>query len=447
MREDAVAEAPKVFLVESDRDPMGRLVPRLLALGTEIVAVASIKDAIRLLEDRAPAAQLVFFPMLARRQLGQIVDSIRKASGRTGARFVGVGRRPIAEERKILESARVEAFLWEPIADTQLRFVINEAGYETREGRVRKSPRVPTAIAARMITDVGERDALVYSLSEGGAYLETPRAMTAGARLKIAFPLPCGTISVDARVLHSNVSGNLQQENLALGMGVEFIKPDAETRAIIADYVDESLELLTGRKLPGRTIAPPEEEAQPKERRRYPRLDFLKTFGRRGTREEAEPEQIASADAPPPTEGSRKAEHGPVDSANKVMVRCRDGRLIKGHTFDFLPHKDVFHVVSPHDENEITELRSSEPEAILFVKSFDGNNDHAARKNLTREDLRGLRGVKLEVRFRDGEVMYGTTHGYHPGRKGFFLFPADETSNNIRVYVYEDATESVEVLR
>jgi hypothetical protein len=93
MREDAVAEAPKVFLVESDRDPMGRLVPRLLALGTEIVAVASIKDAIRLLEDRAPAAQLVFFPMLARRQLGQIVDSIRKASGRTGARFVGVGRR------------------------------------------------------------------------------------------------------------------------------------------------------------------------------------------------------------------------------------------------------------------------------------------------------------------------------------------------------------------
>jgi hypothetical protein len=43
--------------------------------------------------------------------------------------------------------------------------------------------------------------------------------------------------------------------------------------------------------------------------------------------------------------------------------------------------------------------------------------------------------------------MYGTTHGYQPGRKGFFLFPADETSNNVRVYIYEDSTESVEVWR
>jgi hypothetical protein len=315
---------------------------------------------------------------------------------------------------------RIEACLWDPIADTQLRFVINDAGYEIREGRVRKNPRVPTEIAARIITDVGEREALVYSLSEGGAYLETPRAMAVGARLRIELPLPWVNIDIDARVLHSNVPGNLQQQNLALGMGVEFIDIDAETRAVIADYVDECLEYLTGRRSQKRTAAP---------------------------RKEAKAGRIRETGASLVTKESPKPEHDLRNSGNQVIVRCRDGRLIKGYTFDFLPQKDVFHVVSPDDENEITELRSSDPTAIFFVKSFDANRDCAVQKNSTREQLRGLPGVKLEVRFLDGEVMHGTTHGYQPGREGFFLFPVDETSNNLRVYIYEESTESVTILR
>jgi hypothetical protein len=274
---------------------------------------------------------------------------------------------------------------------------------------------------------MGQQDALVYSLSAGGAYAETPRAMTAGAQVSMELPLPGGTIAVDARVLYHNVVGNLKQENLAVGMGLQFIEMDEETRAAIANYVEECLDFQAGGEQPKRSAAPHDEAAQPQERRQNPRLELPNTLGRQQA-----PERPASSAA---------------KGQNKVVVRCRDGRVIKGYLFDFLPQKDIFHVVSSDDENEITELSSSEPKAIFFVKSFDGDRDGAGPERLTREELRALRGVKLEVRFHDGEVMFGTTHGYQPGRKGFFVFPTDETSNNTRIYVYEGATESVEVFR
>ncbi len=36
--------------------------------------------------------------------------------------------------------------------------------------------------------------------------------------------------------------------------------------------------------------------------------------------------------------------------------------------------------------------------------------------------------------------MYGSTHGYAPNRRGFFLFPADKQSNNERVFVIQAST-------
>jgi hypothetical protein len=444
------------LLVEGDRDPLRRLVVRLRALGSEVVPVENVEEAIRRLDEGGGAAHVVFLPMHPGPRLARLLDAVRQASRRSGVSFVAVGRRPSAEEREILRLAGVGTCLQDPVAESQLRFAVNQAGYEDRDGRCRKSVRVPTALAARVIGGMGAREALVYSLSEGGAYLETPRVTVAGAQLTLQLPLPAGTVSVDAHVLYHNVVGNLQQENLATGMGVEFIDMDEETREAIADYVDECVELQTGLRPPKRIAPPVEEEAQPEAESRYPWLESLKEnpwfevvkgLGQRYARERAEPEPIHEVYAPSPAEASPKPEHHPKDAGNRVVVRCQDGRLIKGYTLDFMPNKNVFHVVSPDDESEITELSLTELKAIFFVKDFAGDPDGASPKSFTRDELRGLHGVKLEVRFLDGEVMYGTTHGYQPGRKGFFLFPADETSNNIRVYIYEDATDSVKVLR
>jgi hypothetical protein len=438
-----VDEAPKIFLVEGERDPMHGLAPRLLALGAEVVPVGSVDDAIRQLDDHAQAPHLVFFPtQRPPAELKKLLKSMRKAHRRTGGRFVGVGERPSAAERKLLESAGVEVCLSDPIGDAQLRFALNQAGYQSQEGRSRSGARVPTALVASIVTGTGEREAFVYSLSAGGAYMETNRPTMAGGRLKISLPLPAATIAVDARALYNNVLGNLQQENLGVGMGVEFVELDAATHTAIADYVDECLESQTGRKPKKRAPAPREKAAKPekKERRHFPRLDFLKRDARRDARAGDVVPQAEEPEQP-------KTERRPTDKENKVVVRCGDGRLIKGHTFDFMPNKDIFHVVNPDDPSDVIELASSEPKAIFFVKSLAGDRNRAAPKTVSQDDLRGVSGLKIKIRFLDGEVMYGTTHGYQPGRKGFFVFPADETSNNERVYVNAAFTDSVETWR
>ncbi|UCE85591.1 MAG: PilZ domain-containing protein [Deltaproteobacteria bacterium] len=462
-----MAELPKILLVEADRDPMPGIATRLVALGTDVVRVASVEDAIQKLDEHAPTTCVVFFPtQRPAAELKKLLKTVRRARRRTRAAFVGVGERPNVEQRKLLESAGVETCLAEPIGDTQLRFALNQAGFEPDKTRARRGVRAPTAIVARIVTATGEREALVYSLSAGGAYLETDRPTMAGGRLQIDLPLPGGTVTAKARALYHNVLGNLRQENLAVGMGVEFVDMDAGTRAVIADYVDACLESQTGRK-PKKRPRPTAADAPPaKERRRFPRLDFLMRDGRPRAREKPEkaaasekprverartpsrPEPVRSAaedvlpDSEPPA--APRPAPSPADKENKVVVRCRDGRLIKGHTFDFMPNKDMFHVVNPDDPSDVIELSSSEPKAIFFVKSFDGDGKRGAPKTFGKDDLRGVPGLKIKVCFQDGEVLYGTTHGYQPRRKGFFVFPADGTSNNERVYVNAASTDSVE---
>jgi hypothetical protein len=63
------------------------------------------------------------------------------------------------------------------------------------------------------------------------------------------------------------------------------------------------------------------------------------------------------------------------------------------------------------------------------------------------ENFKNIPGLKVKVTFFDGEVMYGSTNGYAPERKGFFIFPADEESNNERVFIIRESTVAVEKFR
>jgi hypothetical protein len=49
----------------------------------------------------------------------------------------------------------------------------------------------------------------------------------------------------------------------------------------------------------------------------------------------------------------------------------------------------------------------------------------------------------VEVTFADGEILVGSTMGYDPNRQGFFLFPVDPKSNNMRVYAVCSAVKQV----
>jgi hypothetical protein len=132
---------------------------------------------------------------------------------------------------------------------------------------------------------------------------------------------------------------------------------------------------------------------------------------------------------------------------HKVVVRFQDGRLLKGSTADFIPNKDLFHL-SPADAPpgaKPVEVRFVELKALFFVHDFAGKPRPQKDPIEPQPSLPGA-GRGIRVMFRDGEILVGTTHGYQPGRLGFFVVPADADSNNERCFIISSATHEVALL-
>jgi len=127
----------------------------------------------------------------------------------------------------------------------------------------------------------------------------------------------------------------------------------------------------------------------------------------------------------------------------KIVVRFGDGRTLKGYTQDFFPNKTLFHIY-PSDSiraKDATEVQVKDLKAVFFVRDFAGDSDYRERKQYADGDK--PTGRMVEVTFKDGEVIAGSTLGYEPKRPGFFLFPADPQGNNLRVFVVSIAVNTV----
>ncbi|HDS00611.1 MAG TPA: hypothetical protein ENO07_01205 [candidate division Zixibacteria bacterium] len=131
----------------------------------------------------------------------------------------------------------------------------------------------------------------------------------------------------------------------------------------------------------------------------------------------------------------------------RVVAHYLGGRLAKGYTFDFNQNRETFRLFAGPEQNEEgTLVYHEELKALFFVKTFEGNpryNDPI----FSEEDIKRLVGMKLKVIFKDGEVMYATTFGYSPARKGFFVYPIDKQCNNEKVYVVTSSTTTIEIIR
>jgi hypothetical protein len=136
-----------------------------------------------------------------------------------------------------------------------------------------------------------------------------------------------------------------------------------------------------------------------------------------------------------------------MQTKNMVVVRTRDGRVVKGFTFDFAPTKNTFHVADAEDESKVSKVFFSDLKAIFYVKTFNGVPGRPSPKRLTRKDLADVPGLKLEITFHDGEILFATTNGYSPGRRGFFVLPVDKNSNNERIFVNAGAVKKVDSWR
>lgn len=128
---------------------------------------------------------------------------------------------------------------------------------------------------------------------------------------------------------------------------------------------------------------------------------------------------------------------------NKVVVRFADGRMIKGTTADFFPNKDLFHVSveTDPDGSKPIEINTNDLKALFFVKDFSGDPQHVEGNEFDPDHPPV--GRQIKVVFSDGEILLGTTTGYQPKRPGFFIVPADTSSNIERCYVIAAATQEV----
>ena len=125
---------------------------------------------------------------------------------------------------------------------------------------------------------------------------------------------------------------------------------------------------------------------------------------------------------------------------NKVVAHFSNGTVLKGQTWDFAPARKNFHLTLTAGGGQIP-VALPDLKAVFFVRDFEGDSDYVRRWNL---DCGDNTGKKLMITFADGEVLFGTTQGFHPEETSFFLYPADPDSNNIRVFVINSSVQSIE---
>ena len=127
----------------------------------------------------------------------------------------------------------------------------------------------------------------------------------------------------------------------------------------------------------------------------------------------------------------------------KIVVHYSDGRIIKGYTKSFVPNRPTFNICpadrkSPH---ETVEVSVKDLKGVFFVRDFSGNPKYKELR-IFPEGVK-ITGRKVEVTFKDGEVIVGSTLDYEPGRPWFFLYPSDPYWNILRVFVLSQAVANV----
>lgn len=234
-----------VLVLDGAGERMGALALRIRGLGFRVVRAKTAEEALPLLENpRLACTAALLPPEWPVADLAGAVAALRDAAGSDGLTFVGVGPRPAPEAVERLRSAGVSLALWEPFGDSALRFQVNRALAGHRGDGQRRETRVPTEWLARVLVGGRRKEATVYSLSAGGAFLATPRPSLRGASVALELPLPLRDVAVGGRVVYTNVPGNLQRANLPLGMGVVFTALAPEAEREIRRAVAESAFLL-----------------------------------------------------------------------------------------------------------------------------------------------------------------------------------------------------------
>jgi len=151
---------------------------------------------------------------------------------------------------------------------------------------------------------------------------------------------------------------------------------------------------------------------------------------------------MAQPAAAAPTQATSAPQADPSASTwQKLVVRFTDGSTHKGFSQDFNPARGQFSLwpslTAARHEGVVVPL--DQLKAVFFVRDFAGDPGYVEQKVFGHPS----QGRRIEVTFKDGEVLLGSTLVYKPNSVGFFVTPGDSKANNTRVFVAAGAVSGV----
>jgi hypothetical protein len=129
----------------------------------------------------------------------------------------------------------------------------------------------------------------------------------------------------------------------------------------------------------------------------------------------------------------------------KVILRFTNGKMLKGYIQDLKISDEYLYILDESDQQH--KVRLKELKAIFFVKKFEGERSHPARKHAA-DSSPALK--RIIVRFKDGESIVGSVENGIPWKTGhssttekaFTIIP-DDTTNNTKILVVATAVKDV----
>jgi hypothetical protein len=232
-----------ILLIETDPNQTGPLVAQLVHLGIEPIRVSDLDEAIEVVGSGEYSVSAILLPSdLPGKEVRKALKNMRRREPRLPG--MAYGKVPDRAQRKHLRQAGILLSLWDGYDVGVLRFQVNRLVSGEGQNSVRSSRRVPIHTPVRVLVGGREKDGFVYSLSEGGCFIESPRASMDGARLRMIFVLGERELEIDGVVAFANVPGNLQRPNLPLGMGVRFEDISKPNRDVLARFIKERMNAL-----------------------------------------------------------------------------------------------------------------------------------------------------------------------------------------------------------
>lgn len=226
-------EARCALVIDDDGASLGEIALRILRLGIDVFYAKDPDEARLLAQQEATRIRVVLSAATVDpEEVARIRHALHSLEPGIPRTLVAIGRRPDDERRKSLQEAGVDWALWEPYDESALRSVLSSAIAARPETTQRKQARLPTMLLARAFVGARRHDAIVATLSEAGAFLETPSPIPEGTLMTLEISLPDGTLQVKARVVNARYPSGDAPAYLPTGMGVEFtvIALDVEER-------------------------------------------------------------------------------------------------------------------------------------------------------------------------------------------------------------------------